>query len=231
MANARFPDYRVPNFNLLFSGFFDFINFICIFNKTLALFYIAFTKLAFKLKKVFDKIMKREFPPEVDYSDDLYEEKDQVKLPKAKKPKIENEKTPKEKKPKKEKKTSLQKLQSYKTMITPEFAHAQILQAKLQQGQLQSGDISSAPQTILPKLGIPQDILAKMSPAQLQMFMLQYRAGAFPGFNKKRKNHCLRLSLNFKLFKSSDLFTDRQNGTENNDLNLKQINQLKFSFI
>lgn len=160
------------------------------------LLFVAFTKLAFKLKKVFDKMMKREFPPEIDCTDDLYEEAnmEEAKVAKVKKTKTENtprEKTPKEKKPSKqhskEKRMSLQSLQSYSTIITPEFAHAQIMQARLQQAQHQSlaaqSGAGTSPQ-ILPKLGIPQDILAKMSPAQLQMFMLQYRAGAFSGFNK-----------------------------------------------
>lgn len=142
--------------------------------------------------------MKREFPPEVDFSDDLYEESQRqqqqlmdANTPKPKKVKVgkpAKEKKVADAKPNAAAKNAIQTLQSsYNKIITPEFAHAQILQAQLHQNKI---PINSSPKStvahIVPKLGIPQDILAKMTPAQLQMYMLQYRTGAISAMAKSQ---------------------------------------------
>ena len=136
--------------------------------------FIAYTKLAYKIKKLFEKQMKKEFPPEKNTKDELYEEESK-RISKIKVPKEYATKIAKEKKPKGP--NAIQALKKNNLILTPEFAHAQILQAQadiLHKNEAQQTG-SSIPQ-ILPKLGIPQDILAKLSPAQMQSLIMQLRS-------------------------------------------------------
>jgi len=128
--------------------------------------------------------MKKEFPPEKDIEDDLYEA-EHNNTPKAK---IKLEKSAanatKTSKPKTTTKDSsnsiLHSLKKNNAILTPEFAHAQILQAQAQllhKTQFQHcSNVGDVPQ-ILPKLGIPQELTAKLTPAQMQLLMMQLRSG------------------------------------------------------
>ena len=116
--------------------------------------------------------MKKEFPAEKLSNDDEYE---QALEPKKNTVKIKTEKVPKEKHFRKSKELSgLQAFKRNTAILTPEFAHAQILQAQAHVLQNSQGGISSQ---ILPKLGISQDILARLTPAQMQLMMMQLRSG------------------------------------------------------
>lgn len=121
--------------------------------------------------------MKKEFPAEKISKDDEYE---QEGLPMKQTPKVKTEKVPKTlrkaigKKPKEI--SSLQAFKRNTAILTPEFAHAQILQAQASQ-LLQKSPGGTSSQQILPNLGIPQDVLAQLSPAQMQLLMMQLRSG------------------------------------------------------
>ena len=132
----------------------------------------AFHKLATKVKKTFEKQMKKEFPAEKVSKDEEYEQEGGSK---KNTPKIKSEKISKEKNAKRSKEISgLQAFKRNTAILTPEFAHAQILQAQANLLQNTQGGSSSQ---ILPKLGISQDILAKLTPAQMQLMMMQLRSG------------------------------------------------------
>ena len=129
--------------------------------------------------------MKKEFPPEKDIEDDLYEDeqrntlKVKTKLEKPNTSKISKVKTTTTKD---SSNSILHSLKKNNIILTPEFAHAQILQAQAQllhntQFQQYSGSNSNGVPQILPKLGIPQEVMAKLTPAQMQLLMMQLRSG------------------------------------------------------
>ena len=149
----------------------------------------AFTKLASKIKKVFEKQMKKEFPPEKDSNDEMYIEEDVVqrkKIKNAVKPEKEKKvKVPKEPKAKKAKQgESLAVFKRNNAILTPEFAHAQILQAQAQLLHKTQPDATVA--QLLPKLGISQEVLANLTPAQMQTLMMQLRTGKMRAPRRKK---------------------------------------------
>lgn len=148
--------------------------------------FLAYTKLAFEVKKIFEKLMKREFPPDVEIDDDDFFEVDQptLKPTKFKKPKLIT--TPANISPSTpitHKKTSMS------DSITPEFARAQMLQAQARMRQLhqsasllQSANIRSMkpPIAMSPsRFSLSSGAIAKMTPAQMQSLLLKYPKSDF----------------------------------------------------
>ncbi|XP_057317349.1 mucin-17-like isoform X2 [Hydractinia symbiolongicarpus] len=153
--------------------------------------YSSYTKLAFEVKKIFEKLMKREFPPDVEIDDDDFFEVDQPtpKPTKFKKPKLittpsnissTNLSTPST--PITHKNTSMS------DSITPEFARAQMLQAQARMRQLhQSASLLQStnirhikpPIAMSPRFALSSGAIAKMTPAQMQSLLLKYPKSDF----------------------------------------------------
>eukprot|EP00111_Clytia_hemisphaerica_P006367 TCONS_00018467-protein len=144
-----------------------------------------FTKLAGKIKKVFEKQMKKEFPPEMDSNDEMYVEEVAPQRKKLKQEKEKKTKSPKEAKPKKVKLESLAVFKRNNAILTPEFAHAQILQAQAQ--LLHKTQTDATVSQLLNKFGIPAEVLAKLTPAQMQTLMMQLRSGKLRAPGKSPK--------------------------------------------
>lgn len=155
--------------------------------------FVAFTKLAFKVKKQFHKVMKREFPKDIhEDDDDFFQSDDQPSKPK--KSRLSKSISPpqlmakghlqqqlkKERKPRKEKVFPSVPSDS----STPKMPAARakpihhIYQKPPPVTQLSP---ISATNFLSTRFGIPPNVLKQMSPAQMQSLILRYpRAGFVP---------------------------------------------------